>query len=392
MTTRDMRQQQLHIHPLPARQENGEWILAADLIRPDGSRTLWFAVDANQRISSLADPFLVASLFMGMKHGWDIHVHGVVSSSLLENLQEFQAIWQSFHPERYQLINLSADRLDTAGTRPAGRISTYSGGVDSSFTALSHAPESGSLSPLDAGLMIHGLDIPLADAAFAPALQRAAASLASLGLDCLSMRTNFREVVDCAWEDVHATALAACLHILAPGFGTAMIPSTFAYSVRDYRVGSNPLTDPLLGSDAMRIVHDGARFTRDAKLARLAAWPQGLDALRVCWQGALRDRNCCRCEKCLRNMVNIHLLGMPMPASFPEPLSAKRIATLKFKAREIGIWQRLIDLGEQRGLDPDLLKTMRRLVGRMRLRQWLRSLKRWEQSARQLLRPWRRQA
>lgn len=381
------------------RQENGEIILSAELTTPDGeTRCLWFAVDAGQAVTQLADPFLIASLFIGLEHHWDIHVHGQVSACLLQNLQEFQAIWQSFDPVRYQAIDLSVDQTVLAGARPAGRITTFSGGVDSSFTALSHAKRSGDLSPLDAGLLIHGLDIPLKDNAFSSALQNAEQSLATLGLNCLYMRSNVREVAENAWvnvrgsqwEDFHGTALAACLHVLAPSFGTALIPSSFAYKLREYRWGSNPLTDPLMGSDALRIIHDGARFTRGEKLAQLAAWPQGLNALRVCWQGLQRDRNCCRCEKCLRNMMNIRLLGMPMPASFPEPLSAERIAALKLSATEIDIWQRLISLGEERGLPSDILRAMRRLVGRMRLRQWHHRLKNWRKRHLQRLQQRRR--
>ena len=373
------------------RQENGELILSAELTTPDGEkRCLWFAVEIGQDITQLADPFLIASLFIGLEHHWDIHVHGQVSACLLLNLQEFQAIWQSFDPERYQPVHLSADEMVVVGARPTGRIATFSGGVDSAFTAFSNAKRSGNLLPLDAGLMIHGLDIPLDDTIFSSALQSSKQSLASLGINCLSMRTNVRELVGSEWHDVFGTALAACLHVLAPRFGTALIPSSYAYSAQEYRCGSNPLTDPLLGSDALRIVHDGARFTRDEKLAQLAAWPQGLNALRVCWQGLQRDRNCCRCEKCLRTMINICLLDMPMPASFPEPLSAERIAAVKLGATEIRIWQRLINLGEEQGFSPDILTAMRRLVGRMRLRQWHHRLKNWRKRHLQRLQQRRR--
>lgn len=345
---------------------------------PEGeTRCLWFAVEAGQPVSELADAFIIASLFIGIKHDWNIHAHGQVSACLLQNLQEFQAIWQSFDHKRYKPVSLSADQIVLAGQRSAGRISTYSGGVDSALTAWTHAKQNNRLLPLDAGLMIHGLDIPLNDHdGFVRALQSSKQSLTSLGLECLSMRTNIRELVDHDWIDVYGTALAACLHVLAPRFGTALIPSSFTYNERNYHCGSNPLTDPLLSSDALRIVHDGARLTRDAKLAQLAAWPQGLDALRVCWQGEQRDRNCCRCEKCLRNMINFHMLGIVLPASFPEPLSTKRISALVFGATEIRIWRHLIHLGKKQGLAPDILRSMRRLVTRMRLRQLRHHLKR----------------
>lgn len=369
--------ERLEVRPMPVRQEQGEKILSAELHLPTGERRLlWFAVDAAQPVTKLADPFLLGALFMGLENGWAIHVHGKVSAVLLHHLHEFQAIWQAQEPKLYRAAPLTANELVQVETPALACISTYSGGADSSFTAMNHAPDKKTPYPLQAGLMVHGFDIPLDDPAFASALQRARASLASLGLECIAMRTNCREIHPKPWFHAYGPALAACLHVLTPRFGTALIPSSSAYHEPSVPSGSSPLTDPLLGSCGLRIVHDGARFARRDKLAALAAWPEGLNALRVCWQGQERDRNCCRCEKCIRNMLNFRLLGMDIPASFPEPLSPKAISRLRFGASEINIWRYLIRMGEGGRLPPDILQAMRRITRRMQLRQYRQRLKR----------------
>ncbi|MBK7948257.1 MAG: hypothetical protein IPK00_05850 [Deltaproteobacteria bacterium] len=375
----------LEIHPMPPRLEQGECILSAELHMPTGeTRHLWFAVDADQAVTDSADPFLIAAQFLGMQGGWDIHVTGRVSALLIHNLRDFQAVWQVKDARRYRQVRLSADELLSGRSRAAGRIITFSGGVDSTFTALNHAPDSQSPYALDTGLMIHGFDIPLEDPAFQSAWQRARGTLASLGMDCLSMRTNFRAVVPDLWRHTHGTALAACLHVLSPRFGTALIPSSAAYHEAVDPCGSDPLTDPMLSSDALAVVHDGARFARRDKLAGLAGWPRGLEGLRVCWEGERRDRNCCRCEKCIRNMLNFRLLGMPIPSSFPEPLSAERIESLKIGAAEIAIWKRLIALGGKGALPEEILRAMRRTTRRMQWRRWRHRVK---SIIRQVLRP-----
>lgn len=377
--------ERLEIQPMPMRLEQGERVLSAGLHLPTGeTRHLWFAVDAEQAVTDLADPFLIAAQFLGMQNGWDLHVAGPVSALLIHNLRDFQAVWQVKEARRYQQVRLSADELVSGRARAAGRIITFSGGVDSTFSALNHAPGKQSPYPLDAGLMIHGFDIPLEDPAFQSAWQRSRATLASLGIDCLSMRTNFRAVVPDLWRHTHGTALAACLHVMSPSFGTALIPSSAAYHEGVDPCGSDPLTDPMLGSDSLALVHDGARFARRDKLTGLAGWSQGLEGLRVCWEGERRDRNCCRCEKCIRNMLNFRLLGMPIPSSFPEPLSAKRIEALKIGGAEIAIWKRLIALGGNGALPEEILRAMRRTTRRMQWRQLRRRLK---LQIRQVLRP-----
>ena len=68
------------------------------------------------------------------------------------------------------------------------------------------------------------------------------------------------------------------------------------------------MTDPLLGSRSLRVVHDGASFTRVEKTARVATSDAALAAIRVCWESR-KFSNCSECRKCLITMVTLDLLG-----------------------------------------------------------------------------------
>jgi hypothetical protein len=56
------------------------------------------------------------------------------------------------------------------------------------------------------------------------------------------------------------------------------------------------------------VVHDGASFTRIERTALVAQFEEALNVLHVCWQDHSLG-NCSHCEKCLRTMAALDLLG-----------------------------------------------------------------------------------
>jgi hypothetical protein len=76
--------------------------------------------------------------------------------------------------------------------------------------------------------------------------------------------------------------------------------------------GSHPMLDPLFSSAAIEVRHGEACVTRPEKLRALSDWPEGMEALQVCvMQGILPPGqvNCGRCEKCLRTLLGLVVLG-----------------------------------------------------------------------------------
>lgn len=332
----------LRIEPLaPVRRDNCLHC-AAHIRFPDGQEdTLWFEVAPDTPVTSLADPFLVGMLFEAMARNVPVQITGAVSAGLLYRLEEFMAVWAQFVPDRYHRVALQADKVVADPPAASGSLSTFSGGADSCFTAFRHAQGDPRYPHIDAGLMVHGLDIPLDDPAFESALASSARMLASLDMSLVWVRTNIRAVNRQRWGYTFATALAACGHLLSPAYGRLYIPSSFALSAGELVNGSNPLSDPMLASDALQIVHDGATHTRAEKLRSISEWPAAMQGLRVCWEGAQRDANCCRCEKCIRNMFNFQLEGLPVPPAFPLPLTPEAIRSLKLGPTEVIIWKLL---------------------------------------------------
>jgi hypothetical protein len=104
----------------------------------------------------------------------------------------------------------------------------------------------------------------------------------------------------------------------------------------------------MLSSNSFRIIHDGARFNRLEKLRSLARWPEAMENMRVCWEGGQRDRNCCRCQKCVSNMLYLRILGQRLPKCFPCDISDREIVRLKYQDQAmIKSMERLVRAAKQ---------------------------------------------
>lgn len=121
----------------------GEYIqINAEIVGEGKDRQqLWYRLNQEHHsaITKSCDPFVLATLFNAMRVPADLIVHGTVSPSLLQNLDEFQSAWVSWRPGWYKKIEILADDEREAGRAPTSAgITAFSGGVDSSYTVFHH--------------------------------------------------------------------------------------------------------------------------------------------------------------------------------------------------------------------------------------------------------------
>lgn len=325
---------QIHLWKEEWVERNGYTIASTTIEYPDGQRKqLWYGVPSNyaKLLTPSCDPFVIATIFLAMSKRAELVVHGEASPSLLQNLAEFQLAWANWRPQHYKPMEIKPEVEREAVKTGQGAIATFSGGVDSSFTVFRHRKERCGRCQRDlkAGLMVHGFDIPLAEElAFKSAVSKSREMLVSLGVELIPMVTNFREL-ELDWEDVFGSAVASCLMLLQRGYATGLIASSAVYNALLIPYGSNPITDPLMSSQAFQIVTDGASFTRSEKVKEIANWSEALSLLRVCWQGEKKDSNCGKCEKCIRTILNFRVMGLGLPSCFEEDVTDKEILNLK---------------------------------------------------------------
>lgn len=63
---------------------------------------------------------------------------------------------------------------------------------------------------------------------------------------------------------------------------------------------------------------DGAECDRFQKAELVSGWQKGLEKLRVCWQGEDLSKNCGKCAKCKRTIINFKTVGIESLPCMPE--------------------------------------------------------------------------
>lgn len=269
------------------------------------------------------DSYLLAALLTAMRRHAGIRVCGSISRELLANLVEFQKFWVKWRPGLYHEVPIEVETIRVDPAPIAKAMVAFSGGVDAQFTAYRHARglAGHARRPVVAGVFVHGFDIPLAEAeGFASAARNAREVLSDIGLELLAVKTNIREACDVNWEHFCGSALGATFAGMKKYAGMALIGSGDSYDSLITPWGSHPISDPLMSSGSLRILHDGAGFDRSEKIRLISAWRKGSENLRVCWAGGVHDRNCGKCEKCVRTRLYFLLAGLAQPPCFDGPL------------------------------------------------------------------------
>jgi len=359
--------EQLQIWPEGINKQDGLATLGFALEDAQGTRTRgWYQVPdgLGAAFTESCDPFVIAALFIAMQTPATLRVHGAVSASLLKNLEEFQAIWHTWKPVRYQPVEILAESEqegDAAAKQANGSaaVMAFSGGLDSSFTALRHRTglAGRQTEDLQAGVLLHGFDIPLKnEAAFAVALERSRLMLDSLGMETIPMATNLRGLGG-DFNDCHGAILASSLAVLQKRFSVGLIADSAPYQVMLQRwslpYGSNIISDRYLSSNSFQVMMDGAGYYRFDKARALAQWPEAMANIRVCLghNPDRRVRNCCKCEKCIRNILIFRVLGLGLPACFPKDVSDGQILRMSYTTpQRFANYSRILEEARRRGI------------------------------------------
>ena len=327
------------VHPLPVVSESdGSTVLQCHFEYPDHrNEPVFLRFNNVPDISppTLCDWMAIASIFPAMKYAQALHIHGAVSASLLANLSEFNAAWNVWRPETYARLEITADRVEETvpNCEKTGYVFAFSGGIDACATLARHAGNTMGWrrrQPAFA-LLVHGFDITLGnEAGYATAFKRALVITESLGVSLGRVATNLKDL-PVNWEDSFAAMLSTVLTGAGGGLRGGVIASCESYAHPVVPWGSNPISNPLLGSSAFPLHTDGAELTRLEKVALVASSKPALENMRVCWEGSQQGVNCGECEKCVRTQLELLALRINNLSAFEKPLTPGSILRVPIK-------------------------------------------------------------
>jgi len=319
------------------------------------------------------DAILCAVVLHAMAEQRDICLHGPATSVMLLNLAEFQLAWSCWLPAVYRPVDIEVDSVvSKTQARTPRAISAFSGGVDSSFTLIRNSASAAKRGfDVDTVLLVHGFDVLLSNSDdLRELVERTAPIRALAGVQLRIVRTNSKELGLQRWEHSFGAQLAACMHLCSAEFCFALMGSSEPYDALVLPWGSNPVTDHLLSGANLRIVHDGAAFSRTAKIAYLSRFPAAVKSLKVCWEGKQQGRNCGVCEKCVRTQLNFLAVGVKNPLCFERPLDLRRIRDIRLRNDAlVAEFRSIVEYAERRNIDEEWLRLLRRRL-RRRKRIW----------------------
>jgi len=318
--------------------------------------TIWFEWPEAlaDQVTADANVALLAAYPLAMSTGEQrLQLDGTVPPRLADGVRAAMALAVQRTPA-LRTVHLDVIERGTAPEGTAGRREAalcLSGGVD----ALSALQGNLEAMPPDhparfrRGLFVFGLNsFDFADGLPVPAraelyearAARLEAFSSGLGISLLRASTNLRSLYPDfqTWAAVvNNTPLTAIGHAMRTHLSGLAIASTGAGISTD--VLQHPFMDPLFATHDFDVHPVQQMLTRAEKVRRLAAWPEGLAVLRVCFLMELPTRpvqNCGRCEKCVRTILELLAAGGDALARAPFPaddVTADQIDVMSYASR-----------------------------------------------------------
>ena len=328
-----------------------------------------FLIPTEAEISPSADPFLPVLLLLGVATSRSLTLDGPVSPALIAQASAVMRTWQSWN-DRYRPVAVSASSRRVTTDRPAAAACFFSGGVDSFYTMLSIASRypAGDPRAITHLVLCHGFDIPLADHERFERARRSAEQVASESghhlVPCVTNARAFTREID--WlRFAFGPCLAGVGLALQPLVGTVYISSGRAYHQLKPEA-SHTLLDPLWSTESLDVIHAGAEALRGDKTAAIAHSPLVRRHLRVCWQNT-SDVNCCRCEKCMRTMLELELQGVLAESpTFGESLTPGAISAIRVEPFAVHYYEYWLQRARSSDVDHALVLAVEELLARER--------------------------
>ena len=333
--------------------------ISADLLWEDCDRpalNLFFETEEEYG-TALADniePFLVGCLLPALHYKEKrISVEGSICPDLKQNLNiAMNLIRHWYYEPTHRLVTIEESNGSALRRYPHTESTGFffSGGID--CLATLHVNRSvypqGHPAAIKYGLLIYGQNIESDDRpeTFHSAFDELDEITRESNVRLIPIHTNIRMVDDSSYmfKINHGAILGSVAHSLSNLLmrvyisASDSIPTLRLIGQHNFKPhGSHPLLDPLYSSYNLSVKHDGIELSRLDKTRLIAHWDTALRHIKVCgpnWPGV----NCCRCEKCVRTMLELMAAGvLHKSAAFEkDDVTAEMVSNITIKKPEFG--------------------------------------------------------
>lgn len=321
-------------------------ILSGLADRPAGeSLEMWWEMPGQAELPEpvVLDQMVACCVIPALLRGQDIAVSGPLSRMALVQLPLLAATrhdWGVKGPRRGIGLRAAAvlDPPSMASHAQAAQpraVLTFSGGVDSFYSLLWRTGPAAPPAepPLAAAVLSLGFDIPLAQhAAFERHRARLAPVLERRGVVLHVVHSNARELGLSHWDYVAMPMISAALSQFSHLYAWGLVGGSRSYPLTTVPTIQSPLVDCAVSGDWFSVAADAVGIGRTDKVALICDHPDALAVLRVCYEENTADfaRNCCRCGKCQRTMLNFLAAGLPHPPCFDTVPGPMELAEVPF--------------------------------------------------------------
>jgi len=315
------------------------------------------------------DAFAAVVLLPAMAAGEDVVIDAPVSPKLVAGAWDVAGVWSSWRPG-WRRSRIEAPTAHACAPSRGGTAASFSGGVDSFFTAVRRKPDV--LITLRAGFA--GADV-LSGWDFDREMLELAHVAEELGARHVVVESN---AIDFGRPLIGFQHFGAVLAAMAHGIGNSIrrlyVPGTWSH--RHKRPwGAHPDVDHLWSSESLEVAHDGAEFERHEKIAQMADNQLVLDWLRVCYVRPPGANNCGRCDKCLTTKLGLLLAGKLDQCPTLGPLTPRIVRRALILPPSIEDFEMLRELIDDLELKSAITRALRLSAVRRRLppvRKWMR--------------------
>ncbi len=212
-----------------------------------------------------------------------------------------------FHADRWGTakIKIFAETYETSVAPQQGEAVCFSGGVDSFHTLMNVGSPKYLVraEPAD----------PSSRLVEDYRLSRERIAKVANGVGAIPVTIKFNVIEHPSYRihddnDGYTGTLACMGHLLSPHIGSIFISSSH-HKDDPAVLGCRWQTDPLFSTTRLQVHHTYVDFRRRDKVAAIADWHLAQENLFVCFEKLGSNRNCSRCEKCIRTMLDLYLLG-----------------------------------------------------------------------------------